>query len=198
MKNRHIRKYWKCQCDCGSIINVEEYHLKSGHTTSCGHCHRMIFTTDLTGQQFGRLKVLEYKGIDKKGSYWKCQCSCGKIVICSADNLQRGKTKSCGCYRDDYKKINMDKSIHFVDGTCVEKIQAIYKNGICSNNRSGYRGVYQTENGKWRAQISFQGKKYNLGTFASIEDAKKARISAEKNLWGIFLDNYNNEKKKYQ
>ena len=29
-------KIWECQCDCGSIINVDGQSLKSGKTTSCG------------------------------------------------------------------------------------------------------------------------------------------------------------------
>ena len=27
---------WKCRCDCGKIIAVQESHLKTGHTKSCG------------------------------------------------------------------------------------------------------------------------------------------------------------------
>lgn len=27
---------WKCECECGKIINVRSYPLKSGHTKSCG------------------------------------------------------------------------------------------------------------------------------------------------------------------
>jgi hypothetical protein len=33
-KNYNV--YWKCQCECGSIINVNSTHLLSSHTTSCG------------------------------------------------------------------------------------------------------------------------------------------------------------------
>ena len=28
--------YWKCQCDCGNIINVIGDSLKNGKTSSCG------------------------------------------------------------------------------------------------------------------------------------------------------------------
>ena len=31
---RQIR--WKCKCDCGNIISVASYDLRSGHTQSCG------------------------------------------------------------------------------------------------------------------------------------------------------------------
>ena len=34
IKNRHI--YWKCKCDCGSIISIDGVHLRRGETQSCG------------------------------------------------------------------------------------------------------------------------------------------------------------------
>ena len=56
------RHYWLCRCDCGKEKTVEESHLKTGHTKSCG-CYRKELPSsrriDLTGRQFGRLKVLE-------------------------------------------------------------------------------------------------------------------------------------------
>ncbi len=30
------RTAWLCQCDCGAQRVVKTYHLRSGHTTSCG------------------------------------------------------------------------------------------------------------------------------------------------------------------
>ena len=30
------RRTWKCQCDCGAIVNVLAYSLTTGATTSCG------------------------------------------------------------------------------------------------------------------------------------------------------------------
>lgn len=34
--NRNHSVYWKCQCDCGSIVEVASSALTSGHTKSCG------------------------------------------------------------------------------------------------------------------------------------------------------------------
>ena len=84
-------------------------------------------------------------------------------------------------------KRKYEKAIHFVDGTCLEKITDP-KN--TASNTSGYRGVYQRENSKWRAAIGFQGKVHNLGTFARIEDAAAARRQAEEELYKPFLQEY--------
>lgn len=85
---------WKCQCDCGNIINVRTDNLRNGHTTSCGcACGRI----DITGKQFGRLTVIKYNG----DSEWLCQCDCGNKVSVKTYNLNSGNTKSCGCLQKD-------------------------------------------------------------------------------------------------
>ncbi len=50
------------------------------------------------GRKYDRLTLKE---IVKKGNryYWKCVCDCGKNVTIRKDNISRGATKSCGCYR---------------------------------------------------------------------------------------------------
>lgn len=51
--------------------------------------------TDITGQKFGDLTAIEYCGYGK----WKCECSCGKVIVVRGDNLRTGNSKSCGCKR---------------------------------------------------------------------------------------------------
>ena len=51
---------------------------------------------DLTGKQFEHLLVLERDRTRKNRAYWKCQCSCGKIISVSGTKLRNGQ-KSCGC-----------------------------------------------------------------------------------------------------
>ena len=81
----------------------------------------------------------------------------------------------------------MKKAIHFVEGTCLERI-ASRRN--TANNTSGQRGVYRRENDRWRALIGFQGKVYNLGTFIRYEDAVEARRRAEAELYDPMLQKY--------
>lgn len=60
---------------------------------------------DLTGQRFGRLKVvLLYAHRDIRGSkQWYCSCDCGLFTYKTTSQLRdRNNTnKSCGCARDD-------------------------------------------------------------------------------------------------
>lgn len=57
---------------------------------------------DLTGQNFGRLTVIERR-IDarRNATVWRCKCSCGNVIDVFAGNLTRGHTSSCGCLRVD-------------------------------------------------------------------------------------------------
>ena len=60
---------------------------------------------DLTGQRFGRLIALEVVGKNSKNeSIWKCQCDCGNTTEVLMGKLVHRRTKSCGCYRRDFKK----------------------------------------------------------------------------------------------
>jgi hypothetical protein len=57
---------------------------------------------ELTGQVFGRLKVLENAGVDKeKKLLWKCECVCGNSLVVVGGSLRSGLTKSCGCLRKE-------------------------------------------------------------------------------------------------
>ncbi len=189
------KRYWLCRCQCGKETVVEESHLKNGHTKSCGCYRRMVQqkrSRDLTGLRFGRLQVLEaVLGADGSLAGWKCQCDCGKQCVCKSGSLTSGVTRSCGCLQEEKRRENMKKAIHFVDGTCVERI-ACRKTFL--NNTTGHRGVYRRENNRWRASIGFQGKVYYLGSFSSFEDAVEARLSAEARLYDPFLEKYAEEK----
>lgn len=61
---------------------------------------------DLTGQQFGRLKVIgraeDYVSPKGKPSVrWKCRCECGTENIVIGYFLRRGTVQSCGCLRNE-------------------------------------------------------------------------------------------------
>lgn len=56
---------------------------------------------DLTGQRFGRLTVIERVETRNKQVFWKCKCDCGKYTVIAGKELRRGRSKSCGCLRDE-------------------------------------------------------------------------------------------------
>ena len=85
---------WECLCDCGKTTTVITNYLKTGHTKSCG-CWRkenatILFSSDLTGQKFGKLSVI--KETNKRGAdgciVWECKCDCGNIHYATTNSLK--------------------------------------------------------------------------------------------------------------
>lgn len=122
------RLFWKCICDCGSIVTVSGKSLRSGKTKSCGCIRRY----DLTGRIFSNLTVLSYAYSKKGSSYWNCKCSCGVEKILNSINFVYGGTKSCGCknfapYVNMIKKYGVKSAIQLplmaekIKNTCIEK-----------------------------------------------------------------------------
>lgn len=57
---------------------------------------------------------------------------------------------------------------------------------LAGRNTSGYRGVgFYPRYGRWRAHIRVGGKLRSLGYFETAEAANAARLTAERELWGI-------------
>lgn len=110
----------------------------------------MKYTKDLTGQRFGRLRVLEFAGmksVGKRGSRstWLCLCDCGKTKVICRNSLVTGNTKSCGCY-----EIEIKKSTHYKHGMAKTRLWNIWVNmhDRCERKNSksykyyGERGIY--------------------------------------------------------
>lgn len=105
------KKRWECKCDCGNTAYILTGTLLSGSAKGCGcligkNLAETSNLRDLTGRKFGRLTVLEraedvrYKN-GAMAVQWKCRCDCGNIVIKRTQGILNGKTKSCGCLRDE-------------------------------------------------------------------------------------------------
>jgi len=55
-------------------------------------------SSDITGRLFGKLKVLNYLGINhKRETVWRCRCECGSEVQRSRSYLTKNFLASCGC-----------------------------------------------------------------------------------------------------
>ena len=60
-------------------------------------------TTDYKGRRFNRLVARSHDPLNRKnGTYWWFMCDCGAYKSMRVSNVVNGKTKSCGCLRNDY------------------------------------------------------------------------------------------------
>lgn len=91
----------RCRCECGNEKDVFYSHLKRGNTQSCGKCNGIVHV----GDTFGKWTVLEVQEHceHEEGRKALCQCECGTVRRLSCYKLLRGRTLSCGCWRNDAK-----------------------------------------------------------------------------------------------
>lgn len=94
---------------------------------------------DLVGRKFGQLIVLN-RDYTKSRKSWICKCECGNIVVIAQQELLRGDTISCGCYR---KKL---LTTHGCTGTHIYNIWNGIKNRCdlpseAEYHRYGGRGI---------------------------------------------------------
>ena len=76
---------------------------------------------DLTGQQFGKLTVLEKAGKMNGKTHWYCECSCGTWTMPTTSNLRSGSTKSCGCHkRETTRELGKKNLKHGGSGLVVD------------------------------------------------------------------------------
>lgn len=71
-------------------------------------------------------------------------------------------------------------------------MESLRPKGLRKDNRSGYTGA-MAYRGKWKAQITFKKKTYNLCVFEHIEDAARGRRQAEERIFGEFLEWYESQ-----
>ena len=150
---------WRCQCECGNIINVYSNNLTSGHTKSCG-CRRIEaakenFTKDLTGKVFNKLTALE--PTSERGSdgsvIWKCKCDCGNIHYASTNSLTSGAISSCGCLRSKGEsKIN---SLLFENN--INYQTQFWFNDLKDKTYLYFDFAILDENGKVKCLVEYQG-----------------------------------------
>ena len=162
-ENKGRRTQWLCKCDCGKEKIALTDSLRSGKVQSCGcllaetaRTNGLKQLDDLTGQVFGQLTVLEYAGSDRNRSTWKCECSCGNIVIVNQMELKNGNTLSCGCLRNSFgeqqiekilkeQKISYQKEFIFSDLVSENNIPLRFDFAVFKNDKLAYLIEYDGE-----------------------------------------------------
>lgn len=107
---------------------------------------------DLTGKIFTRLTVVERAENKGNNVMWQCVCTCGSLLIIEGNQLKRGSTKSCGCYRKDRM------TTHNESRTRLYRIWSLMLDRCTNDNSDSYkwyggRGIMVCE--YWRTYECF-------------------------------------------
>lgn len=128
--------------------------------------------SDLVGQTFDRLTVVEYLGKGKHDKhYWRCSCICGGEAVLATYRLTgRKNVKSCGCLRVEKLKENRrDPTKH---GLHKHKLYSVfYAMHYRCNSESAQRWKYYGGKGikvcsEWQDFLTF----YTWATEAGYEE----------------------------
>lgn len=78
---------------------------------------------NLTGEVFGRLKVLRRTSNQGNKVKYTCICECGNEKDVVSSNLKSGKISSCGCLRKEtVTNKNIDNATHGMSNTKIYKV----------------------------------------------------------------------------
>ena len=136
----------------------------------------------MIGQTFGRWTILrEFR--NGRFLYYECRCACGTVREVRANSIRSGRSKSCGCLKQERAKdVIAENSRERLTTNAAYKtnFQAIEREKPYKNNKSGHKGVYWAkQKGIWKAVIYVQKKCIYLGGYHDINDAIQAREDAE-------------------
>lgn len=191
---------WKCECECGNIVNVRTSSLTSGNTQSCGCLNRENIRqkkrnfVDYTGKTYGTVKVLKYVRSGKRGTEWLCHCNkCGKDKIIVATDLKNLKT--CGCGESENRLRNLENYRKITRNSKTNKGNLLRDKPNANNKTTGIRGIcYIKSTGYYVAYIRYRGKSYTLKKSRTIDECIRARKEAEKQIRSNFLEWYEEQK----
>lgn len=102
----------------------------------------------IAGQRFGRLVAVAPAEIVQDGKRprrrWRCVCDCGREVTADARNLTSGGTKSCGCLRDESRRLDAARAQEIL--AAVERGESVAD--IAAVMRIKYQTVYSVASGR--------------------------------------------------
>lgn len=139
-----------------------------------------------TGDLFRRLKLNNRWPIGGKAGFVRKKDGYIQISILQGKYLAHRVVwcKYYGSWPDgEIDHINGIKTDNKVSNLRIADTNIQVQNrGLNKNNSSGYRGVFQKDNGRWRAKITKNYKVYSLGTYDTFEQALEARLLAESDM----------------
>lgn len=202
--NNTHRTRWHCVCDCGNTKDVLQQNLLNGHVKSCG-----CFLSERNGEritEYNRTIGREMHGETKTRLYriWisiKTRCFYENsdsyknyggrgITICQEWVESFESFRSWAMSNGYSDKLTIDRID--VDGDyCPDNCRWVsmsvqeFNKRTLQRNTSGRTGVsFNKKDKRWVAYISFDKQFHFLGSFKCVEDAIKARESAEIKFYG--------------
>lgn len=183
---------WDCLCDCGNSIEMRRSYLQATEIPSCG-CHKSELLSALQTKH-------GMHGTPTHKSWMKMKERCYSDSYKEKDYYQARGIEVCQEWIDSFEKFFEDMGER-PEGTSLDRIDCnlgyfkencrwadltiqAYNRRMNSNNTSGRTGVYQLENGNYKAMITYYKETIILANNVSFEEACKAREKGEMEYYG--------------
>lgn len=193
--SRNGSRLWKCQCDCGNVVEVIGSSVKFGHTLSCGCLHKE--NTSAANTTHGMSYSTEYR------TY------ASMLGRCYNENNEKYPIYGergisvCDEWRESFETFfedmgskpkgltleRMDVNRNYCKDNCIWDTpnEQAYNQRKRKDNTSGRVGVF-LKHGLWLARIWKDRIAYDLGSYVAFEDAVAAREAGEMRLYGYLKD----------
>jgi hypothetical protein len=181
--------HWVCLCDCGTEKVVRGTHLRSGKIVSCGCYSRdMNITHAHCGTPeyrayFNMLKRCFYENDKRYDDYGGRGIKVHGPWLNSFENFleDMGVRPS--------KKHSLDRidvNGNYTPDNCRWATKEVQSRNTRTrkDSKTGAKGVVKNNRGKYVAQIYHLRKTIRIGTYNTLEEAKRERQKAELALWG--------------
>ncbi len=144
--------------------HISERRVNNGNCCACeiekgkaSRKGRIPVFARLDGLRFGRLVVIEreHRTDIVVGTAWRCVCDCGKVHFASSSSLQKGHTKSCGCYAAEVQAKRSENAARRKSTYRLWHglLRRCLKEGSSSYANYGGRGITVCE--RWRVFANF-------------------------------------------
>lgn len=169
---------------------LQELAAKNDGRTTRGKNRLNEYKQNLIGKRYGKLVIKDVFVDRSDGQYVyrvHCHCDCGNDTdpLLSSVVGDHANTKSCGCIRSKTGEDLLDSYLY--EGTRVTNFK------FKPRSKTGVKGVRQTKYGKYKATLYFKSKAIYLGTFPTLEEAKKAREAAEEKYFKPVIEEFNKQ-----
>lgn len=182
------KAHFKCKCRCGKIKDIDSYELRTGHTKSCGCLSKELRITH------GMSETPEYKTwlsmirrCTNQGDAGYINYGGRGITVCtewlySFETFFKDMEERPGGLT--IERINNDLG-YFKENCCwASRAKQARNTRVPKNNKTGINGIHWAKScQRYCVRIRACSKRYHVGLFKNLKDAKIARIAAEQKYW---------------